>query len=55
MRDGTWERVLDKFREMERVRNGKNPQPSAGIVDSQSVKFRRSKESVDTTFTDASR
>lgn len=38
MRDGTWERVLDTLRDLERVRNGKAPEPTAGIIDSQSVK-----------------
>ena len=38
MRDGTWERVMDTLRGLERVRQGKTPEPTAGIVDSQSVK-----------------
>ncbi len=38
MRDGTWTRVLDSLRESERVRQDKQPEPTAGIVDSQSVK-----------------
>lgn len=38
MRDGTWERVLDVLRGSERVRQGKTPEPTAGIVDSQTVK-----------------
>jgi putative transposase len=38
MRDGTWERVLDTLHGLERVRQGKTPEPTAGIVDSQSVK-----------------
>jgi putative transposase len=36
--DGTWERVNTAIRERLRVRLKRNPQPSAGIVDSQSVK-----------------
>jgi putative transposase len=36
--DGTWERVNHAIRERLRVRLRRNPQPSAGIVDSQSVK-----------------
>src|SRR5215207_350080 len=36
--DGTWERVNRAIRERLRVRLRRNPQPSAGIVDSQSVK-----------------
>lgn len=38
MRDGTWERVLDALRGLERVRQGKTSEPTAGIIDSQSVK-----------------
>ena len=36
--DGTWERLHAALRERVRVRVGRNPQPSAGVVDSQSVK-----------------
>jgi putative transposase len=36
--DGTWERLHAALRERVRVRLKRNPQPSAGIVDSQSVK-----------------
>ena len=36
--DGTWERVNRTIRELLRTRLGRNPQPSAGIVDSQSAK-----------------
>jgi putative transposase len=36
--DGTWERVHAALRKRVRVRMGRNLQPSAGIVDSQSVK-----------------
>jgi putative transposase len=36
--DGTWERVHAALRKRVRVRMGRNPQPSAGIVDSQTVK-----------------
>ena len=36
--DGTWERVNRALRERLRVRLNRDPQPSAGIVDSQSVK-----------------
>ncbi|MGB3635662.1 MAG: IS5 family transposase [Rubrobacteraceae bacterium] len=36
--DGTWEKLHAALRERVRVRTGRNPQPSAGIVDSQSVK-----------------
>ena len=36
--DGTWERMHSALRRRVRVRLERNPQPSAGIVDSQSVK-----------------
>src|SRR5919107_1298277 len=36
--DGTWERMHSALRQRVRVRLERNPQPSAGIVDSQSVK-----------------
>lgn len=36
--DGTWKKLNTAIRERLRVRLGRNPQPSAGIVDSQSVK-----------------
>jgi putative transposase len=36
--DGTWERINQALRERLRVRLKRDPQPSAGIVDSQSVK-----------------
>jgi putative transposase len=36
--EGTWERINQAIRESLRVRLKRNPQPSAGIVDSQSVK-----------------
>src|SRR5215210_6400500 len=35
--DGTWERLHEARRRRARVRFGRDPQPSAGIVDSQSV------------------
>ena len=37
-RDGTWERVHDTLREQCRVAAGRHAQPSAAVVDSQSVK-----------------
>jgi putative transposase len=37
-RDGTWERIHTLLRWQERLRLGRHPQPSAGSVDSQSVK-----------------
>src|SRR5919107_1837820 len=36
--DGTWERLNTALRERLRRRLGRNPQPSAGVVDSQSAK-----------------
>jgi transposase len=36
--DGTWEQVHTALREQLRVRLGRDPQPSAGSIDSQSVK-----------------
>ncbi|MEK7323805.1 MAG: IS5 family transposase [Chloroflexota bacterium] len=36
--DGTWERFNTVLREKVRVQAGKDPTPSAGIIDSQSVK-----------------
>ena len=36
--DGTWVRLNDALREQDRRRVGRDPQPSAAILDSQSVK-----------------
>ncbi len=36
--DGTWERVHDALRERVRVAAGRDPTPSAAVVDSQSVR-----------------
>ncbi len=36
--DGTWERVCQELRRAERVRQERDPEPSAGSIDSQSVK-----------------
>src|SRR5918997_6749996 len=38
LREGTWERINRSLREHLRVRLERDPQPSAGVVDSQSVK-----------------
>jgi transposase len=35
---GRWERILARLREQERLRQGRNPTPSAAVLDSQSVK-----------------
>ena len=36
--DGTWQRLHDKLREKVRRADGRKPTPSAGVIDSQSVK-----------------
>jgi transposase len=36
--DGTWERVHDALREQVRTQAGRDPSPSAAIIDSQSVR-----------------
>jgi putative transposase len=36
-REGDWERINRSIGERLRVRSGRDPQPSAGVVDSQSV------------------
>ena len=36
--EGRWEQILAVLRERERVRLGRDPTPSAAVVDSQSVK-----------------
>jgi putative transposase len=38
LREGTWEKINRSIRERLRVRLNRDPQPSAGVVDSQSVK-----------------
>lgn len=37
-KDGTWEQINSALREQVRVKAGKEPEPSAAIIDSQSVK-----------------
>jgi putative transposase len=36
--EGRWEQILTALRERKRTRQGRHPSPSAGILDSQSVK-----------------
>ncbi len=36
--DGTWQKIHDRLRERVRRKAGRKPTPSAGIIDSQSVK-----------------
>ena len=36
--DGTWEKIHEQLRRRVRIEEGRNPTPSAGIIDSQSVK-----------------
>jgi putative transposase len=36
--NGTWEHLHTELREQLRIAVGRNPQPSAGIIDSQSVR-----------------
>ncbi len=36
--NGRWERMNDGLRADWRIQQGRNPEPSAGIIDSQSVK-----------------
>jgi putative transposase len=36
--DGTWQRINDSLRRSERRAQGRNPEPSVGIIDSQSAK-----------------
>jgi transposase len=37
-RDGTWEKIADRLREMVRERAGRDTEPSAGIIDARSVR-----------------
>lgn len=36
--DGTWERIVHELRRRERRRQGRDPEPTAAVIDSQSVK-----------------
>jgi putative transposase len=48
--DGTWDRIHDLLRKRVRVKHGKQQQPSAAIIDSQSVKTTEKKGSVAATM-----
>ena len=37
-KDGTWQKINDSLRRIVRLKAGRDPEPSAGILDSQSVK-----------------
>ena len=37
-RDGTWEKIADRLRELVRVGQGHDPEPSVGIIDARSVR-----------------
>jgi transposase len=37
-RDGTWEQVMTTLRQQVRSHRGRDPEPSAAIIDSQSIK-----------------
>lgn len=37
-RDGTWERICDRLRELVREADGRDPEPSAGIIDARTVR-----------------
>ena len=44
--DGTWKKIHEELREKVRVKAHKKPQPSAGVIDSQSVKTSKKGEFV---------
>lgn len=37
-RDGTWDRIHDELRRQVRIRAGRDPEPSAAVIDAQSIK-----------------
>ncbi|AUC61481.1 Mobile element protein [Cyanobacterium sp. HL-69] len=44
--DGTWRGINQQLREQVRIEVGRNPKPSAGSIDSQSVKFERQSQNI---------
>jgi transposase len=36
-RDGTWEAIVDRLRALVRAREGRDPEPTAGVIDARSV------------------
>jgi len=54
-RDGTWERIHDRLRERVRVAAGRHAQPSAAVLDAQSVRTTEKGGSTGTTRASGSR